>query len=158
MFGQVTTQNGSSTVAPRIQAVRSDGFTVRLQEQESFNSGHVNETFSYLSIERGQGEAAGGLSFNAISTPREVTSLNYEIDFDTNIGGNGAFFANLQSFRGADTSALRYRTLSRTQATIFVQEERSADSEILHGSERVGALAIESGLLRGNLVLSLIHI
>ena len=153
VLGQVTTQNGNSTVAPRIQAVRSDGFTVRLQEQESLNStGHVDETLSFLAIERGSGEAAGSLSFDAVLSPREVTHNTYRASFRNNIGTDGAFFANIQSFRGADTAALRYRTLTPDRATLFIQEERSADQEIQHTRERVGFLAIESGLLFGTRV------
>lgn len=149
VLGQVTTQNGGSTVAPRVQAVRSDGFTVRLQEQESFDDGHVNETLSYLAIERGQGDAAGGLSFDAILTPRDVTNRNYEVEFDTNIGSDGAVFANLQSFRGVDTSAIRLRSQTANQSTLFIQEERSLDNEVFHTQERVGVLAIEAGFLFG---------
>ena len=150
VLGQVTTQNGSSTVAPRIQAVRGDGFTVRLQEQESFNQVHVDETFSYLAIERGVGEADGGLTFDSFLTPRAVTSANFDATFRTDIGSDGAFFANLQSFRDSETAALRYRSLGTDDATIFIQEERSADNEIAHAAERVGILAIEAGFLFGN--------
>ena len=92
------------------------------------------------------------MSFDAFLTPREVNSSNYQADFRNNIGSDGAFFASLQSFRGADTAALRTRSVTPNGATIFVQEERSADNEIAHDVERVGFLSIESGFLFGTRV------
>lgn len=149
VLAQVTSQNGAATVATRVHSVRPDGFSVRVQEQQSFDNIHANEQISYIAIERGRGASLGGLDFDANLTPIEVTHRNYDIDFRANVGSDAALFANLQTLRGSDTATVRYRSLDGNGARVFVQEERSADNEVAHTSERIGFLAIETGGLVG---------
>jgi len=41
--------------------------------------------------------------------------------------------------------------LTGSDATVFLEEEKSSDTEVNHGSERVGFLAVEQGLIRSGL-------
>lgn len=149
VLAQVTSQNGAATVATRVHSVRPDGFSVRVQEQQSFDNIHANEQISYIAIERGRGASLGGLDFDANLTPLEVSNAGYNIDFRANLGSDAALFANLQTLRGADTAAVRYRSLDGNGARVFIQEEQSADAEVVHTNERLGFLAIETGALIG---------
>lgn len=149
VLAQVTSQNGAATVATRVHSVRQGGFSVRVQEQQSFDNIHANEQVSYIAIERGRGASLGGLDFDANISPIEVTQRNYDIDFRANLGSDAALFANLQTLRGSDTAAVRYRSVDGNGARVFIQEERSADNEVVHTSERIGFLAIETGALAG---------
>ena len=52
----------------------------------------------------------------------------------------------MQTINGTDPSTVRYSELTNTSAAIFIEEERSGDTEVAHNSaEVVGGLAIEPG-------------
>lgn len=55
---------------------------------------------------------------------------------------------------GGDTSVLRYKSLNGNEATIFVEEERSRDSEINHTTEVVGWAALPFGSINAMVPLS----
>ena len=147
LLAQVTSQNGASTVATRLNGVNREGFTARLQEQEAADNIHVGERLSFVAIERGRGTTSGNL-FD-VQANLSVSHQTETIDFRQDFNGPPALFANIQTLRGADTAALRYRNLTSNISRIFVQEEQSLDDEVAHTEERVGYLAIEPGLIRG---------
>jgi len=52
--------------------------------------------------------------------------------------------ADMQTTNGTDTSALRMQQVTATSFQVKVEEEQSKDSEISHGTETVGYIAISS--------------
>lgn len=145
---QVASRNGGSTVTPRLRDVNRNGFTVKLQEQEAADNRHAFENVSYVAIERGVGEASG-LAFDAQLTGVEVSHISREVSFRNDFDSTQALFGNIQTTFGGDAVGLRYRSLDGDSARLFAQEEQSADAEVFHVPERVGLLAIETGVLRG---------
>ncbi len=53
-----------------------------------------------------------------------------------------AFFCNLQTMYGGDTATIRYKELTNDDATIFIEEEGSNDSEVSHTNEEIGYIAL----------------
>ena len=87
----------------------------------------------------------GNSLFEAGLTSNAVTHTDFEFDFAAAFAGTPAFFANMQTYDGADTATVRYRILDSDGVKIFLEEERSRDPEIAHTTEMVGTLAIQYG-------------
>ena len=143
---QAASYNGSSAVTERLQNVTAGGFAVRLQEEEGNDGGHANETVGWVAIERVVGQS-DGLKFQSGVTSQDVTEAEKTISFSQSFTAAPVFLANLQTYAGEDPCALRYSALNANRATVFIEEEKSADSEVSHAAEKVGYLAIERGLI-----------
>ncbi len=155
---QAQTYKGSDAIVTRQRNLANGlGFEVRLQEEEA-NGAHVLETVGYIAIQTGSGNI-NGLAYTTGVTPVAVTHVRwYTINFaglspasletvatpscKTN---EPIFLAGLQSYKGGDTAALRYKDLTLNSVKVFVEEERSANSETSHVKESVGYIAFESG-------------
>lgn len=149
IFTQVSSANdlvGNDTVAvtTQVYGVNSTGFNFRLREQESNNQAHADETLSYIALGQGVITESGT---QVARTGNSVTHTNFSFDFDDAVGGTPAFFAQMQTTDGGDTAVIRYRSLNGNGATIFVEEERSFNSEIAHTTEVVGWAAFTFGPL-----------
>lgn len=146
VFSQVMTVNENVAVTTRHQRVGSNGFEIRVQEEEAADRIHAMETIGWVAIERGQG-SYNGLDFEVGVTPNSVTHLNYSINFATNFSAKPGFFAQMQSHNGGDPATVRHTGLTNRSANIFLEEERSFDAETAHNPEVVGWLAMEPGSL-----------
>lgn len=60
--------------------------------------------------------------------------------------------ANTQTYNDTDPISLRYRSVSPINVELFLEEETSQDSEVTHGFEDVGYLAIEPGVIYESVV------
>ena len=140
---QVTTNNGSAAVVVRMQNVNGNKFEMKLQEEEAEDGIHKLETVHYVAIQRGSGQE-GSLSFKASSTGEAVTHEMSTIDFGDTYS-NPFFFAQIRTTKGNNPAGLRLSSLSNTQATLFIEEEQSLDSEIIHNTpENINWLVIEA--------------
>jgi hypothetical protein len=142
--------NGGSAVAPRIRNVTTSGFQVVLQEEEELRSGgHAVETLGWIAMDRGAG-AAGGVAFEALVTPDTVRHEDHTVSFTQSFGAPPVLVAAMNTFDGSDTATLRYRTLTAGSATLFIEEEQSADDEVAHTTERVGCLVFDAGAVEAS--------
>ncbi|MEM8677819.1 MAG: RHS repeat-associated core domain-containing protein, partial [Planctomycetota bacterium] len=156
VFASAATVHESSTVAVRLDGISTQGFRVRLQEEEAarrdpLRQTHANERVSFVAIgsDGGQGQL-GGIAFGATQQPTGVipaADAGIAIEFPGDLGAaEPMLFANLQTFNGGNTVTLRYDQLTSDDATLFVEEETSFDPETRHRSETVGYLMLaESG-------------
>ena len=147
VLAQTTTINENTAVTNRFRNVSVTGFQLKLQEEQASDFVHAGENVSWIAIEAGSGSASGRI-FSALRTPNSVTHDNFRINFGSSFGSSTpAFFADMQSFNGGDTATVRYRALSSSGATVFLEEEQSADLERAHIEEVVGYLAITPGTI-----------
>lgn len=146
VLSQVMTTNENVAVTTRHRSVGTQGFEVRVQEEQAADRIHAIETVGWIAIEVGQG-SYNGLDFEVGITPNEVTHLNYTVNFSTNFPSRPGFFAQMQTHDGGDPATVRHNGLTNRSATIFLEEERSFDDEIAHNPEVVGWLALEAGSL-----------
>lgn len=134
VFTQVSSANGRDAVTTRVSGVDSDGFSVRMQEQEASDGKHLVETVDWMAIEpldtNGSGEIAVGNSRVAV----DVAALT-----DT-----FAFLAGMQTENGSDPATLRYDP-GQNGMTVWLQEEASRDSEMHHLLEDVAYLSLAVG-------------
>jgi hypothetical protein len=149
VVSQVATVNEASAVCTRQQSIAAGGLDIKLQEEENpGSSGHAAETVCWVAISAGSG-TVGELEFQASRTGDEVTQADRSIGFSHSFSSTPGFFAQMQTCDGGDTALVRYRSLGASSATVFVEEEKSGDSEIDHTTEVVGWLAIETGSFGG---------
>jgi hypothetical protein len=146
VLSQVMTTNELSAVTTRHRTIDTQGFEVRVQEEQAADRVHALETVGWVAIEVGTG-SYNGLDFEVGMTPNEVTHLNYTLNFGTNFTVRPGFFAQMQTHDGGDPATVRHNGLTNRSATIFLEEERSFDAEIAHNPEVVGWLALEAGSL-----------
>jgi hypothetical protein len=144
VLATVASQVGASAVTPRLRNVTGTGFEVRLHEEQNNDGAHPLETVNYVAIEPGAG-STGGTPFIAGNTTASHVTAN--VVFGSPMNAAPALFANIQSYVGGDTSALRYRTLNADGFSIFLEEEQSKDREVNHVAEDIGYFAIPVGLL-----------
>ncbi|MFB6283398.1 MAG: S8 family serine peptidase [Halobacteria archaeon] len=128
VLSQVMSYNGAQSVVTRHRNVGSNGFGLRLQEEEGNNGVHAKETVGYVSID---GDGA----------------KNHQLDDSWKTVGNGkdAMFADIQSFQGNDPVGIRMKQ----DGSFTLEEERSVDSEMGHTPETVGVVGFDEGKLTG---------
>ena len=95
----------------------------------------------YVALEPMLMQTGEGL-WEADRTPVAVTHEPYPISFQQDYPAPPVFLAQRNSLFGTDPSSIRYQELSASSASVFVQEERSKDREMIHVSEEVSYLAV----------------
>ncbi len=87
-----------------------------------------------------------------IITPGTIVDENPEVIlFDQTFSSpNSVFLAQMQTENDADVAALRGTALTNGSATVFVEEETSANPEVDHLDENVGFVARNEGMIFGS--------
>ncbi|WP_248910118.1 glucosamine inositolphosphorylceramide transferase family protein [Halocatena marina] len=139
VFCQSETMQGNQAIVTRVSNVSSEGFDVKVQEEEA-NGSHKVESLGYVAIEPGVG-TLHGMAFEAGRTTIDGHwhSLSFENGFT-----NPVFLAGMQTYNGSNPAGLRHRNLSETSVTVKVDEERSLDDEMYHIEEQIAYLVLES--------------
>ena len=153
IISTVTTNFNGDTVTTRQQNIDNDSFEIILQEEEDCrNRGdrkrHPEETVSFIVLE--QGSYSGGLTFFEVGT-KSVRSKFSTISFAEEVREPN-FLASIQTFKSGDPASLRYKSLTSNSVNIFIEEEKSADTEMNHVNEDVGYVII-SKINRFNIAL-----
>ena len=150
ILSQVSSVNEESAVTTRICNITDKSFKILLSEQEANDGIHAAEKVGYLAIYKNP------LWFVEDSNTRFGNTgviVNHNL-FDINYNALNSVpkcFAQIQSYSGVDTSALRFKSTTQTSLTLFVEEEKSSDSEIEHILEDVGFYcSSEDGLIQGD--------
>jgi len=142
VLSQSQTTNGPQPIVTRQQGISSDGFNVRVQEEEALGT-HNTERVGYIAIEPGTG-TNNGAGFDVGRTGDTVTDDPHTIGFSRDVGSTSVFLAGMQTFDGGDPSGLRYQNLGGTSADVFVEEEQSATDETRHvNAENAGYVAFD---------------
>lgn len=148
VFAQIMTDNDPSSVTTRVDVRGSNNFQIRFQEEQAADGIHGEETVGLVAIEPAVG-SSGGLDFHTFAA-NGATQNGLSVSFEPDFTSTPAFFAGMQSIRGIDPATVRYTTLDNDGATIIVEEEQSADTELGHSGETAGFLVIENGPLVAN--------
>ncbi len=138
---QVQTLNGESAVTTRQEPI-TGGFRVKVQEEEASGS-HTQEEIGYIAILSGEGPFGKFRVLSGETSP--VVSHNWHTinyDYSAPTFGEAYFVGNMQTYLGADPTAVRYRNLDSDSVQVRVEEEKSADTETNHPNESVGYLLL----------------
>ena len=147
----VVTASDPTAVTTRVIVDSNSQFRVRLQEEESADGVHGEETVSYFAIQPAAG-ATGGLHYNSGTFSADHTGQFVNFDPGVDFSSVTSFFAGAQTASGGDPITLRNTALNAAGVDVFLEEEKSRDNEIAHGVETVGFFAINRGLILGESV------
>ena len=141
---QVASARSTNPVVARVRNVNSSGFDVRLQHEESLKSEPVtHEDIAFIAMEPGSATHNGARihAGNVYGVKHHVVSETFPSSF----AGTPAVLATQQTQAGGDTATVRITDSDRYGVSLFVQEEKSRDTEISHAGETIGIIAFETG-------------
>ena len=81
---QLQTRTGGDWVKTRQRNVNAQGLQARMEE-DGLDSGHNTEVFGWIALSTGAARL-GGLTFEAIKTPDQVTHNHYDVVFSAVFG------------------------------------------------------------------------
>ncbi|WP_423746979.1 hypothetical protein V5735_20290 (plasmid) [Haladaptatus sp. SPP-AMP-3] len=131
---QAETFDGIDPIVTRVADLTDDSFNVRVQEEG--NENHTIETVGYIALQPDIGYL-NGRPFEAQQTAQVVSDEWTRIEFQQRYQ-RPQFVADLQTYHGLDTAALRYRNLTSTGVEVKVEETQSNDEETDHATEVMG--------------------
>lgn len=144
IFSTVVSNNESSSVAPRHRQSYSQGFELRLSEEEANDGKHTFEDIAWIAIEPGAN--VGDLPFEVgrwVNVDHQVSSHSFTTPFEA----PPSLFVSIQSSNDDEACNLRVPTISNAGASLFIQEEASLDAETEHGLEHISYFALERNAL-----------
>lgn len=141
IFSQVVSENDASAVVCSKKNIHTQGFELKLTEEEGADGIHLEEEVAWFAIE--QGENTGSFTFETSSLPG-ITNAQKSIDFSQVYESSPLFFSSIQTTNDPDPVSLRHLGLNQNNVKLFVQEEQSEDSEVAHSAESVAYMAIAS--------------
>jgi hypothetical protein len=140
VLAQVTSENEDQAVVVQVKNVTTQGFQMKLMEQEASPGDHLAEKVSWMAIEKGTNTASGpsfevGTISNATHSP---SSVGFSAGFTTTPG----FVAALQSTNETDPVSVRVQNMTSAGTQVLLMEESSKDVETTHVNETLGYLAV----------------
>ena len=142
VFTSVNTANGADAVTARVSNVSVAGFSVALQEQESKVDGHKLEQIGWIAITQGIGTTADGRSIEVGTFNASNSQSTYTFAIGVN-RVHPVVIGAMSSLNGPDPATTTQGNLSNTSVQMFIQEEQSADQEVIHTSETISITIAE---------------
>ncbi|SFC74014.1 DUF4082 domain-containing protein [Tropicimonas isoalkanivorans] len=145
VFGQVTDDGNAFAVNDRIERVGSNGFAVRLEQQEASVGKISAESFDWIAIEKGassDGTQLAGVTDDAIC--HDATSIGFAAGM---VDESFAFLTDMQTRDGGNSATVGVLAVDADGATIEITEETSKDRETAHCHEVVGYAGFDTGLI-----------
>ena len=138
VFSQVVSQNELSAVTVQQRNISSQGFELRLREEENADGTHAYEEVAWLAIEPGLVNDASGLAAGFLNNlNNNQQTLGYPQVYPAVPG----FVATVQTAYEADPYTVRLSNPTASSIKVFLQEETSKDAELIHGNEKLGYLS-----------------
>ncbi len=141
VFASPMTVKGGDPVVARVRNVTTEGFDLRVQEEEANNDRHTTEQVGWFAVEPGRGRIDG----RAYEAGRRVDRLDHrwlDIEFDGSYS-NPVFVADVTSMNGPDPAFVRYDDLSSSGTRVFLEEEASKNDELSHADEDLAYFVVE---------------
>ena len=142
IFSTIVSENEMSAVSVRHRNSYSQGFELRLFEEEAADGLHAPENVAWIAVE--QGTNTGSFAMEA-GKWMNINNIPSENTFSALFGANPGILAAIQSANDTDPANLRFDNIDNISAELFVHEETSNDPEQVHGAEDVGYLAFRAG-------------
>ena len=131
----VNTVNDPQAVTVRLRGIRTDKFTMMLQEGEAFDQVHATETVAFIAWEPSVGTLDGRPY--EVGKINNVTHTGRDIVFDGSYDSPPAFIADMQTSI-VEPANIRWLNKSTTSVNVWVDEEDSKDAEVTHYYEHIG--------------------
>ncbi len=144
-LSQIVSHAGWQAATTRMRDVTATGFEVRVQEEEANDGLHIPEEVAWIVLTPGSGAGRHvGLTGDVLT--QEAQSFGFAGAFSGQATAP-ALLAAMQSFDGPDPAVVRAASVDASGASLFIEEEASRDSELVHTTELVGIAAFDEGLI-----------
>ncbi len=140
VLAQVTTENEDQTVVVQVKNVTTQGFQMKLMEQEASPGDHLAEKVSWMAVEKGT-NTTSGTSFEVGTIPN-VTHSPSAFSFSSGFSTTPGFVAALQTTNEVDPVSVRVQNMTSAGTEVLLMEESSKDGETAHANESLGYLAV----------------
>ncbi len=141
VLSAITSANDPDAAVGRLRNVDTDGFEIKLQEQEANPNNHLSEVISFIAWEPSAGNI-DGFAFLVDQTGDVVTHKIHTIGLSIDIDKSPVFLCDMQTTDGGNTANLRWLNKDAYGVEVLVDEEQSRDTEINHITEVVGFIGI----------------
>ena len=141
VFAGVSSVNEADAVTARLDGIDTLGFRVWLQEQAANGEHPPVERVDYIAWPPSAGEL-NGRRFEVAHIADPITHEPYTVSLGSDLEGKVAFLADIQTTRGTDPVAMRWRRNGVSELDLWLEEEQSADPEVSHVPEDAGYLLI----------------
>ena len=135
----VVSYNGIDAVLCRTVTNGTNGFEVRLQEQELNSKNHATEEVAYIAWEPSSG-IVNSVAFE-INIKSGINERIQEISFNQTFINSPVFISDIQTGNGLDSANVRWEKKDAQGVYVKICEEQSRDSETFHTTETVGFMA-----------------
>lgn len=141
VFAQLTGDAESAALTHRLYGMDNDSFDFLLEREEAarhLSTDIADEYLYWVALDIAEGSSI-------FETGRLITDHTYT-GTGTTLDSGEAFFADMQSYNGGDTSGIRYQLNDNGTVSLRVEEEQSRDSEITHIAESMSWFTLNEGL------------
>ena len=139
---QVNSADDFSAVNVRQRNISTQGFEIRLREEQAADGKHGPESVAWIAIE--PGNQGGAFTFEA-GTLANVNHVLQDLNFTQAFSSVPLVISSIQSTNDNDPVNLRHASPNNSSLQLYLQEETSGDAEIAHLNEIIGFMAIQPG-------------
>lgn len=138
----VASVNEEDAVCSRLRTITAVGMEFKLQEQEVNSKAHAAEKISFIAWEPSAG-TIDGVFYEVGKTADGVKHKSYPVVFGSNFSSDPILVADMQTTDGGDTSVARCEKVTSSGFEVFIEEEKSRDTELNHITEVVGYIGLQ---------------
>ncbi|RMG99682.1 MAG: hypothetical protein D6706_05180, partial [Chloroflexi bacterium] len=149
VFAQPLSRDGGDTAVVRITDVRSDRFTLYIQEAPNKDGGHTTEAVSYLVLEAGNWLLPDGTQLEvgrqttAATVGPGINNQWLSVNFTSNFKTTPVVISQVQT--NNDPYWVKTRQQNSSVSGVQIAMEQDSGRSNVHGAEIIGWLAIEPG-------------
>jgi hypothetical protein len=136
----IITTNEPSAAVTQLRNLNNFQFELKIKEEEANDGLHQVEKVAWLAIEPGSVTGDYPLEANTLTGFDHTWKT---VNFSSVFAQAPSFIASTQTTLESDPVSVRTQALGLTSVQVFLEEERSADTEIAHLAENIGYLAVE---------------
>jgi len=144
-FSQVQTYNDPGFVVTRIKSLGSTSFQTQMIADEKRSASavrHLPETMGWIALPFGQGTWP---NFFEVGWKENVNHAFVTITLKTEVSGNRAFLASMNTYNGPNPSWTRANQVSGGKYEVKIDEENMWDGEQTHANEDIVYMAADIG-------------
>ncbi|MDJ0536314.1 MAG: M10 family metallopeptidase [Xenococcaceae cyanobacterium MO_207.B15] len=146
VFAQPLSQNGGQTSILRVTDIQSDSLSFYVQQAESLDGSHVNESFSYMVVEAGTWQLADGtlLEVGTFTSNSNVGGEWETLNFQSDFVETPVVLSQIQTTNNSEFIRTRQNNAGVNGFDLALEKEESLKSSE-YQQDSIGWLAISSG-------------
>jgi hypothetical protein len=146
VFAQPLSRNGADSAVVRITDITNNSFSFFVDEPNSSDDIHTNETFSFMVLEAGTWKLDNGATVRVgtLDTNANVNNNWQEVDLGSDFAATPVVLTQVQSDNGADFVRTRQQNASASGFSLAMEKEEGFVNSA-YAQEKIGWFAISGG-------------